>query len=214
MLVNFVKKQLYSIRVPRRLSLRRLRAINRLLDGYLLESHHGRKRILDVGCSRGKDLVQFLEGRDDLEITGIDLKDYGLRQHNFRMVVGDATDIPYPDLHFDITLSIGVLEHIHPIEKLARVAREIDRVSKSYVVIIPSINTFVEPHIARLLWQLRNRNTKPIYPGTLIYMSDESWLALRGFRHAKSYRYGHIPLLVNNLVVYKPPTRPSVPGDA
>ena len=200
--------------IPRRLSLRRLRTIDRLLDGCLLESHHRQKHILDVGCSRGKDLVQFLKGREDLEITGLDLADDGLRQHNFRMVVGDAAAIPFPDSYFDITFSIGVLEHIRPIEKLARIAREIDRVSKSYMVIIPSINTFVEPHTARLSWQLRNRNIKPTYAGTLIYMSDEAWLAFRGFQHARSYRYAHIPFIVNNLLIYKPPAQPSDPGDA
>jgi SAM-dependent methyltransferase len=202
-ILRSAKKLLYWMGVPRRLSRRRLRIIDGLLDGRLLGHPPGRRRLLDVGCATGKDFVGFMKEREDLEIVGIDLKDYGLRQPNFRMVVADAVDIPFPDRYFDIAVSVGVLEHIRPIEKLARVVQEIDRVSKSYAVIVPSISTFIEPHIARFFWQLRNRNKKPPYGGTLIYMSDEAWLALGGFAHAKTCRYSHIPLLINNLVVYK-----------
>ena len=168
-------------------------------------SRHNSKtiRMLEVGCATGKDCIQFLNGREDIEIVGVDIQDYGLKQDNFSLKLADAESIPYPDNYFDITVSIGVLEHIVPIEKLSRVIKEIERVSKSFVVIVPSINTVIEPHIARFFWQLQNREKKPKYAGTLIYMSDEAWLAFEGFSGAKSCRYNHIPLFINNLVIYQ-----------
>ena len=209
MIIQSIKKFLYSIHAQRYLSARRFRLIDHLLDGRLIEPNQQRKRMLDVGCSIGKDFVTLLKGREDVEIFGLDLKDYGLRQKNFHMIVGNADHIPFPDLHFDITVSIGVLEHIRPIEKLAKVTKEIVRVSKSYVVIVPSLSTIIEPHVSLFFWQLRDSNRKPIYPGTLIYMNDEAWLAFASFEGAKTHRYWQIPPLIANLFIYKTPARPN-----
>lgn len=124
------------------------------------------------------------------------------------MVVGDAAHIPFPDSFFEMAVSIGVLEHIMPIEKLARVAQEINRVSKSYVVVVPSVSSIIEPHFASLFWHLRDRKKKPRYPGTLIYMNDEAWLAFGGFKNAKSCRLWHIPPIIANLAIYKTQATP------
>jgi ubiquinone/menaquinone biosynthesis C-methylase UbiE len=203
MIVQNVKWFLYQIGVPKSLSARRLQFINKILNGRLGMQNHPPMRILDVGCARGKDMVQLLKERKDIEMVGLDLSDYGLRQRNFDMVVADAERIPFPDLHFDLTVSIGVLEHIVPIEKLARVISEIKRVSRSYVIIVPSAGSIIEPHIARFFWHLRDRNKKKRYAGSLIYMSDETWLAFDGFRDAKSRRFYHIPLFVSNLAIFE-----------
>jgi ubiquinone/menaquinone biosynthesis C-methylase UbiE len=162
-----------------------------------------RRKILDLGCSTGKDLVTFLRDREDIEIVGLDLRDYGLRQSNFHMVLGDAVEIPFPNSYFDVTVSIGVLEHIKPIEKLANVINEINRVSKSYAVVVPSVSSVIEPHFARVFWQLRDRSRKPVYPGTLIYMSDEAWLSFKGFKDAESRRFWHVPPFVSNLLIHR-----------
>lgn len=189
--------------VPRILSARRLNVIDKLFDGQLIEKNRKRKRYLDIGCRIGKDFVTFFEHRNDVEIFGLDLKDYGLRQNNFNMIVGDAAHIPFPDSYFDIAVSIGTLEHIVPIEKLARVAQEINRVSKSYVVVVPSVSSIIEPHSASLLWHLRDWNKKPHFHNNIIYMSDEAWLAFGGFKNANSCRLWHIPPLIANLAIYK-----------
>ena len=203
MIAGPIKRLLFSIGIQRYLSRRRLNLIDRLLDGQLLEPNQQPKKILDIGCNIGKDLVTFLKDREDLEIVGLDLRDFGLREENFKMIIGNGSRLPFPDSYFDITTSIGVLEHIKPIESLARVIQEIDRVSKSYVVIIPSISTIMEPHINRIFWQLKDRNKKPVYPGTLIYLSDESWFSFKGFEGAKGYRFWHLPPIINNLIIYK-----------
>lgn len=205
MIIRFIKKSLFKIGIQKKLSLRRLRRIDHLLGERLLKTGDGKKTLLDIGCQRGKDLITFLEDRKDLRIIGLDLKDYGLRQDNFSTVIGDAAHLPFKSKAIDIGISIGVFEHITPIVKLARAAREINRVSNIYAVVVPSISTIIEPHTHHFFWQLKDRSKKKKYtgPGPLIHMSDEAWKALIGFKHTQTKRYWHIPLLVNNLVIYK-----------
>lgn len=214
MIARSIKSSLYRLGVSRWLSQRRLQRIDQLMDGLLLNGQGAGMRILDVGCSQGKDMVSFLVGREDLEIVGLDLRDQGLRQTNFHMVLGDAAALPFSDDYFDVAISVGVLEHILPIEKLARVAREIRRVARGYVVVVPSLGSMVEPHTARFLWHLRDRRTKPAYSGTLSYMSDEAWLGLGGFQNAQTFRYSHLPPLINNLVIFEKKQRPAVQIEA
>ncbi|UZE95162.1 class I SAM-dependent methyltransferase [Alkalimarinus alittae] len=160
------------------------------------------QRILEVGCANGKDFVQLCADNNEIEITGIDVDDYGLKQSNFSMIVSDAETIDFPDNYFDLTVSFGVLEHIQPIEKLARVIQEINRVSKKYVIVVPSVSTVIEPHSASLLWQLRSHEKKKSY-SRLNYFSDEAWLQFEGFKDGKSKRFFHLPPVVSNLIIYK-----------
>lgn len=148
-------------------------------------------------------MVTFLKDLEDLLIISIDLQDYGLRQSNFHMVIGDANCLPFKNGVFDISVSIGVFEHIVPIEKLAQAVREIRRVSLSFVAVMPSISTIIEPHIGRFLWQLLDQNKKAKYNGTLLHMSDEAWMSFEGFKDANSSWYSHLPLFINNIIIYK-----------
>lgn len=206
-MLQFIKKIAYQSGYQNAISLRRFRMIDDLVNGFISKDHPQPVHILDIGCYIGKDFVKFLKGRADIHLYGLDIIDAGLRQENFDLIIGDASQIPFPDLFFDLSLSIGVLEHIVPMEKLSRAVSEINRVSKSHISIMPSNGTLIEPHMARFFWHLQDGN-RHIRPGArqfdhLIYMSDEAWKSFKGFKDAKTKRYWHIPLLINNLVVYK-----------
>jgi ubiquinone/menaquinone biosynthesis C-methylase UbiE len=114
----------------------------------------------------------------------------------------DAEDTLFKDKYFDLTVSIGVLEHIEPIEKLCKVITEIDRISKEYVVIVPNIITFLEPHTLRFFWQLRAIHSKKKYDALNFY-SDETLLKFKGFSGAKITRFDYIPGLIKNTIIYK-----------
>jgi ubiquinone/menaquinone biosynthesis C-methylase UbiE len=202
MILRAIKRLLLNLRINYRLSLKRIIKLNRIVGADLTKPNGRYKRVLEVGCANGKDFIQFCRNNDEAELVGLDIQDYGLQQENFKMVVGDAEKIEYPDNYFDLTVSFGVLEHIQPIEKLCAVISEIDRVSKNYVVVVPSISTIVEPHVASLLWQLRARGKKKNY-SRLNYFSDEAWLQFEGFSQAKLQRFYHLPPFVSNLMLYK-----------
>jgi SAM-dependent methyltransferase len=100
----------------------------------LFVAHYGLKpgmRVLDVGCGKGfllHDLTQAVPG---LEVAGIDVSAYGI-EHAKEEVrpflrVGCATELPWPDRHFDFVYSINTLHNLKA-PALAAAAAEIERV--------------------------------------------------------------------------------------
>lgn len=76
------------------------------------------KRVLEIGVGLGTDFVQF--ARAKAQVTGVDLTEHGTRlvRERLRMealdgevLVADAERLPFPDGHFDIVYSWGVLHH-------------------------------------------------------------------------------------------------------
>ena len=187
------------------LKMRRLLYVNDILGGCLFDKSwlNGRK-ILDIGCSSGADFLQFFKDFNGLSLTGIDIRPQNIQQSNVTFLQTDAEATPFQDKSFDLAVSIGVLEHIEPIEKLSKVITEIDRISKAYVIIVPNISTFFEPHTVSFLWQLRAKNKKKKYD-FLNYFSDETWLKFTGFSGAEITRFTYIPGLIKNTIIFKNP---------
>ena len=147
-----------------------------------------------------------------MELHGIDIRDQGLRQSNFTMHVGDAADLPFDTSEFDLVISMGVLEHINPIEKLSEVVSEIARVGKGFVVMVPSISTILEPHLGSLFWPLRANGRKPGHEN-LSYFADDTWLYFTGFRGASLRRFQYMPVLKTDLCIYRLPPEWSTPRE-
>ena len=199
--INKLKSLLYlmwwSLPSTRYLKFRRLKAVDRAVGGILFS---GKKlKILEIGCGSGKDFITFLKDTPH-ELYGLDVNDNNLKQDNLKIVIGDAEKIDFPDKYFDLVVSFGVLEHIEPMEKLSRVCKEIDRVAKSYCMSVPSIGTLVEPHRWRLHWQLKAAR---LGERPLNYFTDITWTKFEGFSEAKVKRFGYIPFLIKNLLIFK-----------
>jgi ubiquinone/menaquinone biosynthesis C-methylase UbiE len=178
--------------------------MNKLLEGRLLDRHWlNGKKILDLGCSVGRDFLRFFKDFNEVSLTGIDISPQNIQQSNVTFLQVDAEATPFKDKSFDLTVSIGVLEHIQPIEKLCKVIAEIDRISKEYIIIVPNISTFFEPHAVSFFWQLRAMNKKknPGYP--INYFSDEAWLQFTGFCDAEIKRFAYIPGFIKNTIIIK-----------
>jgi ubiquinone/menaquinone biosynthesis C-methylase UbiE len=105
--------------------------------------------ILDVGCGGdGRSFENFLP--DTYKIIGIDLLDESvvkISHKNFVYIKTDAQDLSlFPDKQFDLTVSIGMMEHICNRDALDRMAKEIDRVSKQFLIVVPWKYAVIEPH--------------------------------------------------------------------
>ena len=199
--MNLIRDIFYSSGLIRYFSKRRILIIEKLLGINIIDTINPTfKNILEVGCGKGKDLIQFIM-EDDINITGIDIQDRGLKNSNINLLIKDCESIEFDDNYFDCTFSIGLLEHISPINKLNKVIDEINRVSKSYIIIVPSVSTIIEPHTGSLFWPIRSNKNKKDY--NLNYFNDETWLKFDGFKDAKSFRLNHFPFLLTNLVIYK-----------
>ena len=90
-------------------------------------------RVLDVGCGKGYLLYEFTQILPDLKIAGIDISQYGVENAKEEvrpfLRVGSAVELPYPDHHFDLVISLGVLHNL-PLEDVFRAVPEIERVGR------------------------------------------------------------------------------------
>lgn len=75
-------------------------------------------RVLEIGVGLGTDFVQFV--RAGAQATGVDLTEHGVRLVRERLaleglqaelLVANAERLPFPDHHFDVVFSWGVLHH-------------------------------------------------------------------------------------------------------
>ena len=117
--------------------------------------------VLDVGCGHdGRSLEAFLP--NDYQIVGVDLYDENevkIDHPQFRYFKQDAQNLErFRDKEFDLAFSIGMMEHICDLMMLEKIACEIDRVSKQYIVVVPWKYTWVEPHFRFPFFQLLPSN--------------------------------------------------------
>ena len=70
-----------------------------------------------------------------------------MEQANFRYVKLNASDLhEVGDDSFDIAISVGMLEHIRPRERLLAAIGETQRVARRYCFVVPHKYAFLEPH--------------------------------------------------------------------
>jgi Methyltransferase domain len=111
-------------------------------------------RLLDVGGT-----VDFWEargwaGRDDVEITLLNLIVEPSPYENIVSTAGDAADLSeYESGAFDLVFSNSVIEHVGTPDRQAAMAREIARVSTAYWVQTPNYWFPMEPHYLVPAWQ-------------------------------------------------------------
>ncbi len=95
---------------------------------------HSRGKALEVGCGRGSLSSYFAaDGWDvtllDYSHTVIDTakRVFSANGHQAQFITGDANELPFPNNSFDVTYSIGLLEHFEdvrqPIAESLRVLR-------------------------------------------------------------------------------------------
>jgi ubiquinone/menaquinone biosynthesis C-methylase UbiE len=113
--------------------------------------------ILDVGCGKdGSSLEAVVPPY--CEITGIDLHDPSevkISGPNFSYIQQDAQDLSrFPDNHFDLAVSVGMMEHICDRSKLLRIAKEIRRVARQVIITVPWKFAWIEPHFKVPFFQL------------------------------------------------------------
>jgi ubiquinone/menaquinone biosynthesis C-methylase UbiE len=90
------------------------------------------QRVLDIGCAKGflvKDLMTVCPG---LEVFGLDISRYALRQAPKEIVgrlhLGSADALPFPDQSFDAVISINTIHNLDRAGAIQALA-EIERVA-------------------------------------------------------------------------------------
>lgn len=120
------------------------------------------KRVLEIGCGLGTDLLQF--ARHGAQVTGIDLspKSVSLTQQRFALegrsgtfLVADAEALPFPEASFDVVYSFGVLHHTPDIEKA---------IAEIFRVLAPG---------GELILMLYHRHSLHVWLGTPLFVAQQ-----------------------------------------
>lgn len=120
----------------------RLLQQNDILSKYIYQRINlaGKKRLLEVGCGVGAQMIYMLRKHPDLHITGLELEakqlekatanlqQAGIPENRYNLIQGNATHTGWDTLQdFDAVVMIWVLEHI---PNHIAVLRELKRVLK------------------------------------------------------------------------------------
>jgi SAM-dependent methyltransferase len=159
------------------------------------------KRVLDVGCGNGYVLARY--ARHGAEACGTDITETALALSRrrfeieglageFRRTDGDA--LPYPDEHFDVACSMGVLHHIeNPRPMLSEMRRVLkpggelilmlyNRDSWKFRVVLPLRRRLDPAYRGKSLAEALNMNDGKDCPLAKVYGRDEVAALLGGFR--------------------------------
>ena len=168
-----------------------------LIHGY---EASGSKRILDIGCGNGYVLSRY--ARHGAEVHGVDLtaKAVHLSQRRFELagLAGkfqqiDGVQLPFPDNHFDIVCSMGVLHHIADprptVAEIHRVLKPGGRVilmlyyrwSYKYVALFRLKRLFDRRYRGKSQQEALNMNDGDACPLALVYSKSEARLLLHRF---------------------------------
>lgn len=116
-----------------------------------------RPRILDIGCGKGFLLFDFLKVLPEAEIHGLDISDYALanskEEIRDRLVLGNATQLPWPDDYFDLVISLNTFHNLHNYD-LDQALREMERVGKANKYICVEAYRTEEEKANLLYWQV------------------------------------------------------------
>lgn len=106
------------------------------LNEHFLRGVPKHARVLEVGCNMGTQLL-LLKQMGYTRLCGIEIQDYALklarvRLEGVQLIQASALSIPFPDQHFDLVFTSGVLIHIAPPD-LPHALSEIHRCSRSWI---------------------------------------------------------------------------------
>jgi ubiquinone/menaquinone biosynthesis C-methylase UbiE len=123
------------------------------------------RNVLDFGSGNGAQTVELLKHGCTVTACDVDQRDLNILTEYARNnsiesvtpVLYNGANLPFPDDHFDVVASYGVLEHVHD---ESHALREIHRVLKpggDFVISVPNKWWVFETHGARLPFLPWNR---------------------------------------------------------
>ena len=97
-------------------------------------------RILEIGCNTGANLIRIHEVYPKINLVGLDVSDRCINRAREYLPqcffkVGDYHNMPFPEKYVDLVLCDAVLMYSNP-DQIEQAMKEIDRVTKKYVIII------------------------------------------------------------------------------
>lgn len=128
------------------------------IDSYVLSASHPHRqlildeiskleplnKILEIGCNTGPNLIRINEIFPTINLSGLDVSWKCINKAQEYLPTaflraGDYHNLPFPDEYVDLILADAVLMYSNP-DQIEQAMKEIDRVTKKYVIIIDRWN--------------------------------------------------------------------------
>ena len=117
--------------------------------------------ILDVGGKINFWENRGLAGNNDYKITVLNIEKEKSNYSNINCLIGDATNLnQYKNKSFDIVHSNSVIEHLYNFNNQKKMASEIIRVGKKFIIQTPNKYFFIEPHYLLPFFQFLPKSMK------------------------------------------------------
>ncbi len=111
-----------------------------IIDFFKIEKSQS---FLDIGCAKGY-MIESLINNGFLKCYGIDSSEYAIKSSpslvKEKLINASLLHIPFPTNFFDFSVCIDVLQEI-PVKIIPAAIREINRVSKQSLIVLPAIKS-------------------------------------------------------------------------
>jgi ubiquinone/menaquinone biosynthesis C-methylase UbiE len=112
------------------------------------------KKVLEIGCGAGTDSLQF--ARAGAELYSVDLTSAAVELTRRRLAVyglpgdvrnADAETLPFPETHFDLVYSWGVLHHTPDTQQALHEVFRVLKVGGRFVIMLYNRHSLVSLHL-------------------------------------------------------------------
>ncbi|OGZ08386.1 MAG: hypothetical protein A3C13_01680 [Candidatus Lloydbacteria bacterium RIFCSPHIGHO2_02_FULL_50_11] len=140
---------------------------------FLAEHTQRDDHVLDIGCGNGRFFPLVREKH--AQYVGIDYSEGLIREAkrlhpNGNFIVGDATQLPFPDNTFDIAYSFAVIHHVPSKEPRAQFVCEAARVLRHGSIFVLSVWRLWTPsNFGKLFWEGTKNRAATAIPSLLSY---------------------------------------------
>jgi ubiquinone/menaquinone biosynthesis C-methylase UbiE len=160
------------------------------------------KKVLEVGCGMGTDLLQFARG--GATVHGIDLTEkavsltrtrLGLYGFGGTVLIANSESIPFADNYFDLVYSWGVVHHAMSPETAAREILRVCKPGGRVMIMVYNRRSLVALQAWLYYGLLRGKPTRSATellgehlqsPGTRVYTPDEALALLDGSKDKRA----------------------------
>ena len=146
------------------------------------------KKILEIGCGKGKTINDFINKKNDCYAT--DISDYSFRFLNKRIKFFknniDEEKLPFVDNYFDVIYSKSVIEHLNNIENFFFECKRVLKKNGILIVYTPDWET-----------QYINFYDDPTHVRPFTKITMENYFKFYNFQNYKVEKFYQLPLIWN-----------------
>lgn len=114
-------------------------------------------KILDVGCSDGKELIKMVKNIKNPQIWGVDIDKsaiYSAQKLGIKAVIGNIEEgLPFKSNFFDIVIANQIIEHLNDVDFFIKEIKRVTRTNGYLIVSTENLSSWHNLFALLLGWQ-------------------------------------------------------------